>query len=276
MMHAAALSPLQGGAPMPSWYDIESLGGHRKLEKCAGIEDSVKRVRVLMQREVDAGVPLDRVVLAGFSQGGAMSIYTGLNTPETLAGIVVMSGYMPLPDKIAPTAAALATPVFQGHGDEVRRLAAGGGAALGGHPSRCAWPSRWTPGRGVLGRPRQHHVTAARVNIVPVGRVCVLVDCVQDMVVRLDWAEDARDRMKALGVKSLAFKVYEGLPHSVALEELRDVVAFLRKVLPAEVPAKPAASSTNSSSSSGTTAAVEVAASGATAVAAATGGSGSA
>lgn len=97
------------------------------------------------------------------------------------------------------------------------------------------------------------------------------------MVVRLDWAEDARDRMKALGVKSLAFKVYEGLPHSVALEELRDVVAFLRKVLPAEVPAKPAASSTSSSSSSsGTTAAVEVAASGATAVAAATGGSGSA
>jgi len=110
---------LQGGARMPAWYDIEGFGIDRKLREYSGIEDSAARIRGLIKAEVEAGIPTNRIALAGFSQGGAMSLCTGLTHAETLGGIIAISGHLPLQDQVAPPAAALATPVFQGHGDKV-------------------------------------------------------------------------------------------------------------------------------------------------------------
>ncbi len=65
---------INGGARMPSWYDIESLSKSRALEKCAGLPASVERLRGLVADQVAKGIPENRVALVGFSQGGALSL----------------------------------------------------------------------------------------------------------------------------------------------------------------------------------------------------------
>lgn len=109
---------INGGMPMPAWYDIESLSADRSREKCEGIEDSAAGVHGMISTEVTAGIPHNRVLLGGFSQGGAMSLFVGLNCKETLAGMLVLSGYMPVPDRIVASPASLATPILMCHGDE--------------------------------------------------------------------------------------------------------------------------------------------------------------
>ena len=84
---------LNGGMAMPSWYDITSLDD-RANQPCTGIEESRAVVDALIAAEVAAGIPLDRIVVGGFSQGGAMSLYAGLQYPGRLAGVLVMSGYL--------------------------------------------------------------------------------------------------------------------------------------------------------------------------------------
>lgn len=108
---------VNGGEAMPSWYDIIQLGGNRdrSLEPCHGIEDSRKIMLNLIREEVEShGIPHDRVVLGGFSQGGAMSLFTGLQMPNRLAGIMSLSGY--IPKAVSVTEEAKKTPVFFGHG----------------------------------------------------------------------------------------------------------------------------------------------------------------
>lgn len=118
---------INGGMSSNGWYDITTLGGDRSIEKAAGIEESCTRIEGFMAREIEAGVPASRILLAGFSQGAAMSLYTGLNYPGTLAGIAAMSGYIPNPGGITAPPAALETPVLILHGtaDAVVPLLAG-------------------------------------------------------------------------------------------------------------------------------------------------------
>ena len=71
-----------------------------------------------VEAEIKAGIPPSRIVLAGFSQGGALSLYTGLQYPSTLAGILVKSGYLPLQDSLKLSDAAKDTPIQFLHGDE--------------------------------------------------------------------------------------------------------------------------------------------------------------
>ncbi|KAL1524372.1 hypothetical protein AB1Y20_019269 [Prymnesium parvum] len=115
----APISPvtLNGGMAMPSWYDISSLED-RKEQTCTGIEESKDMITSLIQQEIEAGIPVDRIVVGGFSQGGAMSIYAGLQYPAKLAGVLVMSGYFARAEdfKLAPAAAD--TPVLHFHGKE--------------------------------------------------------------------------------------------------------------------------------------------------------------
>lgn len=101
---------LNGGMPMPSWYDIVGLD-ERSNENCPGIEDSQQTLTSLLSSE---GLPYSRMMLAGFSQGGALSLYTGLQLPEALAGILVFSGY--LPKAAAVQVAQPSVPVWHGHG----------------------------------------------------------------------------------------------------------------------------------------------------------------
>jgi len=108
---------LNNGYVMRAWYDIYSLdlsGG----EDEAGIRASEERVRALVAREVARGVPPARVVLAGFSQGGAVVLHTGLRYGERLGGIMALSTYLPLHAKLVDErrAESAETPVFVGHG----------------------------------------------------------------------------------------------------------------------------------------------------------------
>ena len=108
---------LNGGMMMPAWYDILGLGGQGGEDE-AGLRASQLRIEALIAREVERGVPAHRIVLAGFSQGCAMTLLTGLRHAQPLAGLVCLSGYLPLAAKTAAerSPANLATPIFMAHG----------------------------------------------------------------------------------------------------------------------------------------------------------------
>lgn len=102
------------GMPMPSWYDIVGLDV-RSNEKCKGLPESRARIEGILKEEHETtGLPYSRMVLAGFSQGGALSLFTGLQLEQSLAGVVVLSGYLPAAAQFKPT--QLSTPVWHGHG----------------------------------------------------------------------------------------------------------------------------------------------------------------
>ena len=121
---------INAGHVMPSWYDIRSLDhASPDRESPEGVRASAERVRTLIAREVGRGVPHDQIVLAGFSQGGAMALFTALRTEQRLRGVIVMSAYMVLErtvdDEITPAAAQ--APMWFGHGrhDDVVPMAGG-------------------------------------------------------------------------------------------------------------------------------------------------------
>ena len=132
---------LNGGYIMPAWYDI--LGANLvDRQDAAGIQKSEQAVKALIENEVARGIAFDRIVLAGFSQGCAMALHTGLRLPHRLAGIMALSGYLPLADRFATERmqANANTPVFMAHGtqDPVVVLARGENSrdalAAMGHP----------------------------------------------------------------------------------------------------------------------------------------------
>jgi lysophospholipase II len=106
------------GMAMPSWYDIKGLD-LKSSERCDGIETSQARLAQILQTEHETtGLPYSRMVLAGFSQGGALSLYTGLQlaSNQKLAGIVVLSGYLPQQSKFQITSGLEDTPILHCHG----------------------------------------------------------------------------------------------------------------------------------------------------------------
>lgn len=110
---------INGGYVMPAWYDILSLDGDQRLVDEAGIRASRDAIRALIAAENARGMPCSRIVLAGFSQGGALAWLTGLTHDQPLAGLIALSTYQPLPGLLAAelNPACLATPVFAAHGD---------------------------------------------------------------------------------------------------------------------------------------------------------------
>jgi phospholipase/carboxylesterase len=108
---------INGGYRMPAWYDILGPGGP---EDEAGLRRSQSAIESLIAAEAARGIPASRIVLAGFSQGCAMALLTGLRHPERLAGIVGLSGYLPLAALTAAEAHAAnrATPIFLAHGTQ--------------------------------------------------------------------------------------------------------------------------------------------------------------
>ena len=183
---------LNGGMPMPAWYDLKGLGSSRDLETCDGIDESAATVDDLLRwAAVPRAPPADGsaeevvcaagddstaealpVVLAGFSQGGALSLYKGLRTPS-LAGVVCMSGYLPLASSFAPfpkSGAKRPPPVRMFHG-------------------------------------------------------------AVDEVVRHEWGLQTEAKLRELGVRDLKFTTYDTLGHSVDMEELHDVSSAIGAML---------------------------------------------
>lgn len=159
---------LNGGMIMRAWYDILDLDGAGEDE--SGIRASQARVEALVAREKTRGIVPERLVLAGFSQGGAVAIQAGVRHPERLAGLLALSTYLPLADLLTAeaTAANRKTPVFMAHG-------------------------RWDP-------------------LIPLPR-----------------AARSRDLLVAAGY-GVEWHEYP-MEHAVCLEEVRDVGAWLRRVL---------------------------------------------
>ena len=108
---------LNGGYAMRAWYDIIALD-RRAEEDVNGIRASQALITAWIQRENAGGIPSERIVLAGFSQGGAMALYSGTRYPERLAGIIGLSCYQLLGERLDAErlAANQATPIFLGHG----------------------------------------------------------------------------------------------------------------------------------------------------------------
>jgi len=161
---------LNGGFEMPSWYDITSLTD-RAFQPCTGIDESKETITALIEDEVASGIPPSRIVVAGFSQGGAMSLFAGLQYPKTLAGVCVLSGYLPKEDGFQVASEATKTPVAHFHGTD-------------------------------------------------------------DPTVKIEWARQSVELVRARGVTQYELKEYSPLGHSASDEEIQDVQAFLAKVLP--------------------------------------------
>jgi phospholipase/carboxylesterase len=108
---------INAGMRMRAWYDIKGLDGNSP-EDGAGIRASAEAISALIRRENGRGIPTNRIVLAGFSQGGAMSLHTGTRYPEKLAGIIALSCYLALSSSFAAERLATnqSTPIFLAHG----------------------------------------------------------------------------------------------------------------------------------------------------------------
>jgi phospholipase/carboxylesterase len=108
---------INGGYQMPAWYDILGADLTQRQDE-AGLRTSQMAIDALIEREKTRGIPAERSVVAGFSQGCAMALMTGLRHRERLAGIIAMSGYLPLADQTAAerSAANQDVPIFMAHG----------------------------------------------------------------------------------------------------------------------------------------------------------------
>ena len=115
------------GSEMPAWYDVYSLDRF-SLEDEAGLKASALEIDAFVQVELDANIPANRIMLAGFSQGGAMALYCGLRYPQRLAGILSLSAYLPLHHQLKEAHPANRdVPILMAHGslDAVVSLAFG-------------------------------------------------------------------------------------------------------------------------------------------------------
>ena len=121
------------GLLMRAWYDVAGFGVRDQDE--SGIRRSAEWIDELIGREAARGVPANRIVLGGFSQGGAMALFAGLRYPEALAGVMCLSGYLLLPDALDAEAsdANRSVSIFQAHGtaDPMVPLALGQGTREG-------------------------------------------------------------------------------------------------------------------------------------------------
>ncbi|HUP30669.1 MAG TPA: alpha/beta fold hydrolase [Usitatibacter sp.] len=110
---------INGGAEMRAWYDI-AMNDISRLPDEGGIRESQGAVERLIAREIGRGVDASRIVLAGFSQGGAIALQVGLRHANRLAGIVALSTYLPLGESLDAEASSAnrATPIFMAHGTE--------------------------------------------------------------------------------------------------------------------------------------------------------------
>lgn len=108
---------INGGMSMPAWYDVRHVD-LRQEEDTASIHESAGLINAFIENERDLGIAPENIILAGFSQGGAMALHTGLRYQYGLAGILVLSAYLPLPDTLAGEATVenRETPIMMCHG----------------------------------------------------------------------------------------------------------------------------------------------------------------
>jgi phospholipase/carboxylesterase len=110
---------INGGHVMRAWYDILGADLTRREDE-TGVRESQRQIEAIIAREKTRGIAADKIVLAGFSQGGAIALQTGLRAAERLAGIMALSTYLPLAASAAAerNAANQSVPIFMAHGTQ--------------------------------------------------------------------------------------------------------------------------------------------------------------
>ena len=108
---------INGGMKMRAWYDILEMSMDRRVD-IDGIYQSTKQIEALIQKEIDSGIASDKLILAGFSQGGVIALHAGLRYKHQLAGIVALSTYLPTLKQLKTEQSPVnhSTPVLMAHG----------------------------------------------------------------------------------------------------------------------------------------------------------------
>jgi phospholipase/carboxylesterase len=135
---------INGGYVMPAWYDILD-SNLTSQQDAAGIHASDEAICAFLNHELARGIPATRIVLAGFSQGCAMALHTGLRFPQRLAGIVALSGYLPLAESLAAerSIANTRTPIFMAHGSQDPVVVCARGEASRNQLANFGYAVRW-------------------------------------------------------------------------------------------------------------------------------------
>jgi phospholipase/carboxylesterase len=161
---------INGGHQMRAWYDILGTELERREDE-AGLRESFAQVQALLDREVARGVPAQRIVLGGFSQGCAITLGAGLRYAHKLAGLAALSGYMPLAASTAAERhpANATTSVFQAHGRSDGVIPLARGAATRDLLQSLGQPVQWHD------YPMQHSVCMEEVQALNKWLLQVLV-----------------------------------------------------------------------------------------------------
>ena len=166
---------LNGGYRMRAWYDIHPPSANPavpRLEDEAGLRAAQGLVQGLIDREVTRGVPAHRIVLMGFSQGCAMTLMTGLRAPQRLAGLVGLSGYLPIAETTAAERgeANRDTPIFLAHGEDDPMVTIDRAIASRDELQRLGYAVEWHS------YPMEHTVSTQEVDDLNVWLLKVLAD----------------------------------------------------------------------------------------------------
>ena len=108
---------INGGMEMRSWYDIKSIELDKRADE-QGVRDSAAKVEELINKEIASGIPASKIILAGFSQGGVISLHLAPRFEQKLAGVMALSTYMCVPQKLADEAKHTGINIFMAHGNQ--------------------------------------------------------------------------------------------------------------------------------------------------------------
>jgi phospholipase/carboxylesterase len=135
---------LNAGHPMRAWYDIRDADLNRRAD-LDGVRSSQAHVERLIARENGRGIPDERIVLGGFSQGGAVALYAGLRHPRRLAGLIALSTYLVEPQRLLVEAASVnrGLPIFMAHGTQDPVVQYAWGESSRRSLEEGGWPVEW-------------------------------------------------------------------------------------------------------------------------------------
>jgi len=149
---------VSGGYAMRAWFDVRDITPEDRVDP-EGLDEATRRVTGYLRSEQERGIPASRIVLAGFSQGGALALHAGLRHAERLAGIVALSTFLPFQDALATerSPANAAAPILMCHGLEDSIVPVGFGRQASRFLADAGHPMAWHE------YPMDHEICAAEV-----------------------------------------------------------------------------------------------------------------